>query len=54
MDFDGLCDVFGTLSAETVARKVEGRQRPVILDAISKSDNACQQTRLEPPPEQRH
>ena len=29
MSFDGICDVFGTLGFELVAREVEGRQRPI-------------------------
>ena len=35
MSFDGLCDVLGALGPEPIVREVEGRQRPVILDAIS-------------------
>ena len=35
MSFDGLGDMFGALSAEIVARKVEGCQRPVIVDIMA-------------------
>ena len=35
IQFDGLCDMFGALSTELVAREVEGRQRPVILNLVS-------------------
>ena len=38
MSFDGLGDVFGARGAKPIARKVEGRQRPVILDGIGKGD----------------
>jgi hypothetical protein len=39
MSFDCLGDVFGTLGLDMIARKVEGRQRPVILDGVGKSDD---------------
>ena len=39
MSFDGLGDVFGALGLELILGEVEGRQRPVILDAISKRNN---------------
>ena len=37
MSFDGLCDVFGALSAKLIARKVEGRQRPISAAPTSTS-----------------
>ena len=43
MSFDGLCDVFGALGTQIVARKVEGRQRPIILDTV------CHHLRTLPP-----
>ena len=39
MFFDGLGDVFGALGAKKFARKVEGRQRLVILDGIGQCNN---------------
>ena len=31
MPLDGLSDVFGALGAEVIARKVQGRQRPLVV-----------------------
>ena len=41
MSFDGLSDVLGALSAEDVAREIEGRQRPHGGDGVANSDNPC-------------
>ena len=38
--FDGLCDVFGALGVEIIARKVEGRQRPIILEITADNERA--------------
>ena len=36
MSFDGLSDMFGALSTEVVARKVQGRHRPDGKNSIRK------------------
>ena len=40
MNFDSLCDVFGALDTEVIRRKVEGRQRPIILEITADNERA--------------
>ena len=40
IDFDGLSNVLGALQAKAVVRKVEGRQRPIILEVTADNDRA--------------
>ena len=38
--FEGLCDMFGALGAKFIARKVERRQRPIILEVTADNERA--------------
>ena len=40
MSFDGLCNVFGALGPETIARKVERHQCPIILEVTADNERA--------------